>query len=165
MCLLLPRPLRHCRVERPDRALAARQCAALVAVHAGEGGNLVGQDAGELVDALRPHQDGVAYLGRQRDAASLELADLAEEPDPGVQALEGTPARIGIGPPDQCVTRAAHAAQIDLRFRDPARQAQAFAGGRVCAADASRDDGRRRRARPADVLRQCFDLGRCGRVA
>jgi hypothetical protein len=117
----------------------------------------------ELVDASRLDQDGVAKLVGQRDAAPQELADLAEQPDPGVQALGGTPVRIGVGPADQRVTRAAHAAQIDLRLRDPARQAQAFPEGDVHAVGVG--GGWRRRAGPADILGQRFDPGRGGGIA
>src|SRR5215468_1891739 len=172
------------RIELPDRQFAPRQCTALVAIHPGEFCAGVGQDERELLGPLWSGLHDAAHIGRKREALPEQFAGLGELPDPGEEILSRTIARIGESPRDQVVARAAHLDEVDLRLRNPARQAEKFAiggsGPMVCvficwcisicwctSAIRWRTSAIRWRisAERADFPCQNLDLGRGGRIA
>ena len=157
---------RRCRrvlrlVERPDRELAPRQRAALVAIEGCELAHAVGEDEGELLHALMAEVKGLHHRVRQRNAEPAQFDHLPQHLDPRPVAAPRSIVRIVERPRQHGMAGAADADDVDLRLRDAARHMQfepeprigpfAGSGRRRDAADASRprrDVARERRIAP-----------------
>jgi len=72
-----------------DRALAARQRPALVAIHGGKLLPEIGEDDGHLLGALRSLEDRPRHVGRDRYPVQQQVARFAQHADARHQALAG----------------------------------------------------------------------------